>query len=307
MDGQLYKARTRFLFHAHIRIKIPASFDDAVFGRLFAVLEFFDRRYNSYSAGSYTERINRQAGQFAEVDDETVSMLAQAVSFSELSGGAYDITVMPLLRLWGFYKDGMTVVPTVQEVAAVSDFVDYRGIEIAGKRARIRKGQEIVTGSFLKAWAIDRMVVEMRAMGIDDGIVNAGGSTIYALAPDASQAWDVSVADPLDDGKVYSVSLCNQCFSTSSQSETYVTIAGRRYGHILDPRSGYPSPNRLACMVSDSCAVGDMASTALFNETAETFSGRMAAISRQYGVEGFLVDASGRCIRSDGVVFTETV
>lgn len=306
MGGQFYKVQTRFLFRAHIRVKIPASFDDAVFDRLFSVMESFDRLYNSHTAGSYIDRINRHAGQFVEVDAETVSMLEQAVSFSELSGGGYDITVMPLLRLWGFYKDRETSIPADREVTALRRLVDYRGIDIDGMRVRIRKGQEIVTGSFIKAWALDRMVAEMRAMGIDDGIVNAGGSTIYALAPDVSQAWDVSVADPLDSGKVYSVSLCNQCFSTSSQSETYVTIAGRRYGHILDPRTGYPSPNRLACMISDSCAIGDMASTALFCETAETFSDRMAIISRQYAVEGFLVDASGRCVRSDGVVFRET-
>lgn len=306
MDGQLYKVQTRFLFRAHIRIKIPASFDDTVFDRLFSVMESFDRQYNSHTAGSYIDRINRHAGRFVEVDAETVSMLEQAVSFSELSDGGYDITVMPLLRLWGFYKDRMASIPAASEIAAARRFVDYRGIDVDGMHARIRKGQEIVTGSFIKAWALDRMVAEMRAMGIDDGIVNAGGSTIYALAPDVSQAWEVSVADPLDSGKVYSVSLCNQCFSTSSQSETYVTIAGRRYGHILDSRTGYPSPNRLACMISDSCAIGDMASTALFCETAETFSDRMAAISRQYAVEGFLVDASGRCVRSDGAVLRET-
>lgn len=305
MDGQLYKVQTRFLFRAHIRVKIPASFDDDVFDRLFSVMESFDRQYNSHTAGSYIDRINRNAGRFVEVDEETVSMLEQAVSFSELSDGGYDITVMPLIRLWGFYKDRVTSIPTDQEIAAIRRFVDYRGIDVDGTRARIRKGQEIVTGSFIKAWALDRMVAEMRAMGIDDGIINAGGSTIYALAPDISQAWDVSVADPLDSGKVYTVSLCNQCFSTSSQSQTYVTIAGRRYGHILDPRTGYPSPNRLVCMTSDNCAIGDMASTALFVETAETFSGSMAAISRRYPVEGFLVDASGCCVRSEGAVFRE--
>ena len=119
MDGQLYKVQTRFLFRAHIRVKIPASFDDAVFDRLFFVMESFDRQYNSHTAGSYIDRINRNAGRFVEVDEETVSMLEQAVSFSELSDGGYDITVMPLIRLWGFYKDRVTSIPTDQKIAAI--------------------------------------------------------------------------------------------------------------------------------------------------------------------------------------------
>ena len=298
MSELLYKVQTRFLFHAHIRIKIPASCNEAVFDALFAELERIDRLYNSYSEDSYIDRINKNAGHFVEVDDETVSILKKVLSLSAFFDGAYDITIMPLIRLWGFYRDTVSRVPSRSEIEAVKGLIDYKSIEISGNKVKIRKGQEIVTGSFIKAYAVDRAVSKMKALGIDDGIINAGGSTIYALVPAAGTPWEIAVSEPDDDGSVYTLSLCNRCFSTSSQAETFVTVGGRRYGHILDPRTGYPSPNRLVGIISDSCMAGDILSTALFNETCETFMDRMVSFSEKNAVEGFLIDGFGYSVCS---------
>lgn len=302
MNELLYKVQTRFLFHAHIRVKIPASCDEAVFDTLFAEMERVDRLYNSYSENSYIDRINKNAGHFVEVDDETTTILKEVLSLSAFFEGAYDITVMPLLRLWGFYRDTVERVPSKQEIAAVRGLVDYNGIEINGNKVKIRKGQEIVTGSFIKAYAVDRLVARMKVLGINDGIVNAGGSTIFALAPDSGAAWEACVADPFDEKAVYGLSLCNRCLSVSSQNETFVSVEGRRYGHILDPRTGYPSPNRLIGIVSEKCMLGDIVSTGLFCETPESFRNRLARISEKQALEGFLIDESGYSVCSSGFV-----
>ena len=94
MNDLLYKVQSRFLFHAHIRIKIPASCDDAVFSELFTVMESVDRKYNSYSPDSYIDRINRNAGHFVTVDDEMASILKEIVFFSDIFKGAYDVTCL---------------------------------------------------------------------------------------------------------------------------------------------------------------------------------------------------------------------
>ena len=304
MNDLLYKVQSRFLFHAHIRIKIPASCDDAVFSELFTVMESVDRKYNSYSPDSYIDRINRNAGHFVTVDDEMASILKEIVFFSDIFKGAYDVTVMPLVRLWGFYRDKVDRIPSERDIGTVRPFVDYRKIEINGNEVRIGKGQEIVTGSFIKAYAVDRVVCRMRELGIDDGIINAGGSTIYALGPAAGDEWDIAVSDPADNRSAYSFSLLNRCLSTSCQSETFVTVDGKRYGHILDPRTGYPSPNRLVCIASDRCMVGDIVSTGLFCETRDSFTEVLGKISREYALEGFLIDPSGEPVCSSGFCYT---
>lgn len=83
-DGLLYKAQVRWLFHAHIKIKIPVFCDESLFDELFAVLEDVDKHYNSYSEGSFFDLINKNAGQFVEVDEETISLLKQLIYFSDL-------------------------------------------------------------------------------------------------------------------------------------------------------------------------------------------------------------------------------
>ncbi len=300
MSDFLYKVQSRFLFHAHIRIKIPAAFDEAVFDELFAVLERVDRLYNSYRAGSFIDRINRNAGHFVEVDDETVAILKDVMSLSDCFDGTYDVTVMPLVRLWGFYRDTVERIPSPGEIRAVKSRIDYRGIDIRDNEVRIRKGQEIVTGSFIKAYAVDQLISAMKRRGVTDGMVNAGGSTIYAINPDSRLAWDVYVSDPADERRPFHIALDNRCCSTSSQAETFVAVEGRRYGHILDPRTGYPSSNRLVCVISDNGLTGDVVSTGLFNETVDGFARSIARITEKHAVEGFLIDENGVMAMTEG-------
>ncbi len=298
MNDLLYKVQSRFLFHAHIRIKIPAAYDDAVFNDLFAVMETVDQKYNSYSPNSYSDQINQNAGHFVEVDDEMVSILNDVMVLSPFFEGGYDITVMPLIRLWGFYRHDVKSIPSEKEIKNTRASIDYRTIEINGNNVKIEKGQEIVTGSFLKAYAVDQTVSKMRVLGIQEGIINAGGSTICALNATPASKWETAVADPMCANAAYTIMLDNQCLSTSTQTETFVEINGERYGHILDPRTGYPSPNRLVCVTSERCMVGDIVSTGLFCETQEGFLDKLKRISEKYTVDGFLVDATGHLIHS---------
>lgn len=177
----LYKAQTRYLYHAHIKVKLPLWCSDAYFDLVYGIMERLDRRYNSYQSGSYVDQINRHAGEWVEVDDVTVSLLHEAVRWGIFFDGAFDITVMPLIRLWGFYRsDGLTV-PSQADIDRVRRLVDCRRIEIDDHCVRIAPGQELITGSFLKAYATDCAVDRLRQEGISDAIINAGGSTICAL------------------------------------------------------------------------------------------------------------------------------
>lgn len=288
MEELLYKVQERFLFHAHIRIKIPAAWPDAAFDALYAVLEEVDKKYNSYQPGSYIDQINRHAGHFVEVDNETVRLLKQVIALSDLFDGAYDITIMPLIRLWGFYKDSNRRVPAPEEIAAACSKVNYKQIEISGNRVRIAPSQEIITGSFIKAYATDRLIQVMRQKGINQAIINAGGSTIFALNP-AGDPWQVSIDKPDTDTALFTLELDNAACSTSSQSTAFVDINGKRYGHILNPKTGWPAPNRMAVILSESALIGDILTTGLFNETPQGFLEKMQRINTRHPVSGFLM------------------
>ena len=300
MDDFLYKVQTRFLFYSDVRIKIPASCTGDHFDALFGVLESIDKQYNSYQKDSYFDLINQHTGTFVTVDDETIGMLNQAKALSSFFDGQYAITVMPLIRLWGFYKDEQRRVPTEVDLAQTLPLVDDGKIEIRGNEVRIAKGQEIVTGSFIKAYAVDRVMEKMREMGISDAIVNAGGSTIAACNNARHPSWQVNPEMPGENDPIFTLSIANQTYSTSAQGDSFVEINGKRYGHILNPKTGMPSSNLMVGIVTKSAMFGDMLTTGLFNETPDGFLQKMEEIRQDHPIEGFLMDEKGQLVQTAG-------
>lgn len=296
----LYKTQTRFLFHAHIKLKIPVFSPDSCFDELFGELERVDKRYNSYQPGSYIDLINRNAGRFVQVDEEAIRLLQCANKWSDFFKGTFDITIMPLIRLWGFYKTGSLTVPSQSALEEIRKKVDYKQIEIDASRVRIAEGQEIITGSFLKAYAVDRVVAKMKEMRIEDAIINAGGSTIRAINNSIHPYWTVNVRNPETNELLYTLRLSNQCYTTSSQAETYVSIEGKRYGHILNPQTGYPASNRQVGLLTKSCMDGDILSTGLFLQSPETFSTTLKRLRQRMYVEGYMLDSKGEYTESSG-------
>ena len=242
--SRLYKVQTRFLFHANIRVKIPVHYNDNIFDSLYSILEEVDKNYNSYSENSYIDRINKNNGNFTDVNDETIEILEKVIHYSNKLNGEYDITIMPLLKLWGFYKNNPLKIPSKEEIEKVKEKVDYKRIEIdkENKRVRIGKGQEIITGSFMKAYAVEKMCMRMKEIGITDAIVNAGGSSIVAINDDKNIKWGIIVEGNGKD--LFDINIRNESYSTSDQFNTYLEIDGKKYGHILSARTGYPSQNR---------------------------------------------------------------
>lgn len=310
----MYKVQVRFLFHSDIKIKIPEIYDDSVFDDLFGILEEVNKRYNSYSENSYIDKINKNSGHFVKVDIETIEILRKIIHLSKIIGGEYDITIMPLIRLWGFYKQN-PVLPYFEKIKKVKRLVDYKKIIIDKKRNRVKigKNQEIITGSFIKAYAIEKMVEEMKKIGIKDAIVNAGGSSIIAI-----DEWGIIAENPEDekevlrningmpvriteyeysgngDNDLFEIKIKNMSYSTSNQKNTYLMINNEKYGHIISPKTGFPSQNKQVGVITENAFFGDIISTGLYNQTPEGFYEIMEKLSCEMEISGFLIDKSGK-------------
>lgn len=310
----MYKVQVRFLFHSDIKIKIPEIYDDSVFDDLFGILEEVNKRYNSYSENSYIDKVNKNSGHFVKVDIETVEILRKIIHLSKIIGGEYDITIMPLIRLWGFYKQN-PVLPYFEKIKKVKRLVDYKKIVIDRKRNRVKigKNQEIITGSFIKAYAIEKMVEKMKKIGIKDAIVNAGGSSIIAI-----DEWGIIAENPEDekevlrnvkgmpvrltkyeysgngDNDLFEIKIKNMSYSTSNQKNTYLMINNEKYGHIISPKTGFPSQNKQVGVITENAFFGDIISTGLYNQTPEGFYEIMEKLSCEMEISGFLIDKSGK-------------
>ena len=310
----MYKVQVRFLFHSDIKIKIPEIYDDSIFDKLFGILENVDEKYNSYSENSYIDKINKNSGHFVKVNDETIEILSKIIHLSKIIGGEYDITIMPLIRLWGFYKQN-PILPSLDKIKKVKRLVDYKKIIIDKKRNRVKieKNQEIITGSFIKAYAIEKMVEEMKKIGIKDAIVNAGGSSIIAI-----NEWGIIAENPEEEREIlrtekgmpikitqnqyagndeyndlFEIKIKNKSFSTSNQKNTYLLINNEKYGHIISPKTGFPSQNKQVGIITKSAFFGDIISTGMYNQTPEKFYKIMGKLSEEMEISGFLIDKEG--------------
>lgn len=293
--SKLYKVQTRFLFHSDIKLKIPIGFDD-----LYSILEEVNEKYNSYSETSYISKINKNSGSFVEVNDETIEILEKVIYYSDKLNGEYDITIMPLIKLWGFYKKNPQKIPLKEEIEEIKKLVNYKNIQIdkKNKRVKIEKNQEIITGSFIKSYAVDKMFIKMKEIGITDAIVNAGGSTIVALNDSDNTEWGIIVEGDGED--LFDINISNESYSTSNQLNTYIAINGEKYGHILSPKTGYPSQNKQIGIVTESAFIGDIISTGLYNQTLQNFSKLMKKLSDEIKIEGFLMDKNNEIFYSEG-------
>ena len=310
----MYKVQVRFLFHSDIKIKIPEIYDDSIFDKLFGILEDIDEKYNSYSENSYIDKINKNSGHFVKVNDETIKILSKIIHLSKIIGGEYDITIMPLIRLWGFYKQN-PILPSLDKIKKVKRLVDYKKIIIDKKRNRVKieKNQEIITGSFIKAYAIEKIVEEMKKIGIKDAIVNAGGSSIIAI-----NEWGIITENPEEEREIlrnekgipikitqnqyadndeyndlFEIKIKNKSFSTSNQKNTYILINNEKYGHIISPKTGFPSQNKQVGVITENAFFGDIISTGMYNQTPCKFYEIMGKLSKEMEISGFLIDKDG--------------
>jgi len=317
-----YKVQTRFLFHTNIKIKIPDSFENKVFDELFEILENVNKNYNSYSKNSYIDKINKNNGKFVQVNEETVNLLEKVVHFSEIMNGEYDITIMPLIKLWGFYKENSDKIPENLEIKKIKKLVDYKKIIIDKKNLKVKidKNQEIITGSFIKAYAIDKAIQKMKELKIDDAIINAGGSSIVAI-----NGWGIIVENPEpekkllknDDGKIlkitkekyegndeyndlFEIEIKDLTYSTSNQVNTFLEIDGEKYGHIISPKTGFPAKNKQIGIITENAFFGDMISTGLYNQTPKNFHEIIKKLSKEIKIEGYLIDENGEIHYTDG-------
>ena len=226
---------------------------------------------SNYKAESELSRINREAGQGpVHVSTEMADLLASCLRYSAASEGAFDITVGALVKAWGFYQgDGSMPKPWVLWWARRNSGYRYLEVDRAESSVRFRRsGLLLDPGGIGKGYAVDRAIVVLREYGIESALVSSGNSSIYALGepPGETGGWSLDVRGPGADGEsAATVVLKDEALSTSGSYERYFENGGKRYGHVLDPRTGSPAAVLTAVSVIAPQTVDTEAwSTALF-------------------------------------------
>jgi FAD:protein FMN transferase len=214
-----------------------------------------DQLLSNYRPESEWSQVNRNAAiQPVVVSPELFNLLAACIHYSSSSEGAFDITVGPLMKVWGFYK-GSERVPHRAEIRTAMERIGYTHVHLDPSHRTVsfdRAGVEIDPGGIGKGYAVDRVAEILKNKGITSGFISAGRSSLYAIGapPKEPQGWRVSIADPKDSQTpVAEVFLRDESMSTSGTSERFFVAGGVTYSHIMDPRTGYPAQGMLSVSV----------------------------------------------------------
>lgn len=252
--------------------------------------------------------LNGKPEQSVEVGGEVAALLERAGEFTEATGGAFDITIAPVMETWGFTTDSYQV-PEAEELKAAMDTMGMDRVHVEGTVAMLDSGTKVDLGGVAKGYASGCLVRFFEEYGIERGWADLGGNLMaWGTRPDGAP-WRVGVRDPKNSengGLVGLVSLENAFAVTSGGYERFFEENGVTYHHIIDPATGYPARSGLLsvtvvadCLTEENGAMCDALSTALFvmgEEKALEFWRSSA-----YEFDLVLVTENDRVVVTDGI------
>jgi len=213
---------------------------DRVAKKCISEAQRFEQKYSRYVEDSITTQINSAAGvKSVHVDNETIAILRYAgVCFAQ-SNGMFDITSGILRRIW---NSGRTVLPAESELGVCIELIGWTKVEMSENTVFLpQKGMELDFGGVVKEYAVDALTLMAQSRGVSHGLVNLGGD-IGVIGPDIDgQPWSVGVVNPEKrDTAIASIQLLKGAIATSGAYERYFEIEGKKYSHLINPKTGWP-------------------------------------------------------------------
>lgn len=255
-----------------------------------------DRLMSIFRPDSEISLVNRLAAtQRIHVGPHTYAVLAEAERLARLSRGTLDITVGPLMKLWSrAARQGR--LPSRRELDTALELVGFEGLSLdpSGPGVRFRHpGMSLDLGGIAKGYAVDVAVETLRGRGVQSGMVNAGGDLRVIGRNRDGGGWRIGLLNPINPrGFLLSILVEDEGVATSGNYFNYFTVGGKRYGHILNPRTGYPSETILSVTVitKDAMRADGLATAAMVYRAEEA----LEFLQKRSGIEGIMVTALDR-------------
>lgn len=222
--------------------------------------------------GTLIDEINAQAGiSPVQVDADTFSVIEKGLAYSQLTDGAFDISVGPIVKLWNIgFPDAR--IPSAQEISTALPLVGFDKVQLNAEDSTVyleEKGMQLDLGGIGKGYAADEIADLLRSQGVEHALIDLGGN-LYTLGTKVDGSlWNIGVQDPFNPrGKIIGrLTTADESIVTSGIYERFIEDeAGHKYHHILDPKTGYPYENEIAgvTIVSKHSTDGDALSTSVF-------------------------------------------
>ena len=238
---------------------------------VFTAMRMVDRLMSSFDPHSDLNLVNRHAGQDpVQVPPELLRVIQQSGDIWRATGGAFDVTIGPLLELYGFFSDSLRgPYPSDRAISRTLESVGFRNVEIDGPSGTVRlskPGARIDLGGIAVGYALDLTGASLRARGITSALVNHSGDILAIGAPPGITGWEIGIQDPNDSrGTIETMTIRDASVSTSGNYENFRTLDEHVVGHILDPAGGLSASRYLSVtVVAGSSIEADALSTGIF-------------------------------------------
>jgi thiamine biosynthesis lipoprotein len=255
---------SNFLFGAQCNVKFQFIHEDRakeIIDVLDLELTRLDSLLNYFSDKSLVSELNRNSR--VKAPGDILFLVTLSDSVSRLTGGLFDITVAPLLKVWGFYT-GEPNIPDADEIARVKSLVDYTKVQIKEDSIIIGPGMQVDLGGIAQGFAADRAADILRQNHVKSAIIDIGGEILTIGQSPENRSWRVGIRNPRGGGVIETIALKDSAVSTSGDYEKFLTIGNQRYPHILNPHTGLPAKDFASVTVcADNAAFADAMSTAV--------------------------------------------
>lgn len=254
---------------------------------------------------SDVRNINKNAGIGpVTVSRETFEVIEKGLYYGELSGGLFDITIGPLVNIWGIGTD-RAAVPEAEDIKDALELVSYKDVMLNKNTLEVflkRKGMAIDLGGIAKGYAADEAKKVLVSLGIEHGIINLGGNVLTLGEKYSGGPWKIGIKDPKEPegGLLGAVEVTDGTVVSSGDYERFFYKDGERYHHIMDPCTGYPRQGNIrgVTVINSFSVDADALSTTVFLMGEEE---GMQLIEKLDGVEAVIVTYSNQVLTSSGL------
>ena len=261
-------SKTGFYFDTIITITLYNTKDEELLDTCFDYCKDFENLVSRTIKNSDVAKINHAKGQSVNVSDTTITLLQKGIVFGELTDGAFDITIAPLMELWDV-KNNPGNVPIENDIAEALSHVNYKNIVIEGNTVTLTDPKAAIDlGGIAKGYMADQLKEYLLSKGVSSAIINLGGNVLTIGEKPNGTSFNIGIQKPFDkqNTTVTSVQVKDSSVVTSGSYERYFKVDDIIYHHILNTETGYPCDNRLlsVTILSEKSIDGDALSTACF-------------------------------------------
>lgn len=303
---------SRFLFGTYIKIIV---YDNDVekakksIEKAFNEIARIDEKFNSKFEGSLIYNLNTGKQKEVILDDEGKEIFSKVKEVYELSDRKYDITITPLMKLWGFTEENIDSlklkIPTKEEIEFTKMFVDFSKVKIEDNKLYLEEPiKEMDTGSFLKGYAVHKAKEVLKENGIKSAFITSISSIDLIGGKPNNKVWKIGLQNPKNISKTLGVlSLKDKAMGVSGDYQTYVEIDGEIYHHILDKETGYPiQDKKMVVVVADNAFDADLYSTSFFLMPIDKV---LNFVESRKDLEVMIVDKDMQIIKSKNFEYEE--